>query len=77
MLNALIKFNSYKLNGVKLISTIHDEIILECENTPEDVGMAISKLCEAMIMGYQDVFPKGLTNKLVNIGHGPNWAEAK
>ena len=38
---------------------------------------AISKLCEAMIMGYQDVFPKGLTNKLVNIGHGPNWAEAK
>lgn len=61
--------------GFRLLNTVHDEVVLEIEeNSSEEISAVVEK---TMINAYLSVFPKGTTNKLVNIGVGKNWAEAK
>ncbi len=58
-----------------LLNTVHDEVVLEIEENSEN---EISKVVEeSMVNAYLSVFPNGITNKLVGIGCGINWAEAK
>lgn len=60
---------------VKLVGTVHDEILLECESQYKEVAGTVLKTC--MIEGYLDVFPEGITRDLVEAGAGKNWADAK
>ena len=72
MLHALVRLDN---QGLRLLNTVHDEVIIEVEQGEEE---AISNLVRhEMTQAYLDVFPNGITNKLVSINHGSNWAEAK
>jgi len=59
----------------QIINCIHDEIILESN---DDYVETASKILEkGMVQGFIDVFPKATTKKLVEVGIGQNWVEAK
>lgn len=76
MLSALCHCQKlFKDTSAKLISTVHDEILIECDrNSASLVGFGLR---EAMTRGYLDVFPNGITRDLVEVGAGRSWAEAK
>lgn len=78
MLHALIQLEKQRLlPEYRIINTVHDEIIVECEDN-ETIISDVSTIVEmAMTKGYQKLFPNGLTRGLVKVGHGINWAEAK
>ena len=72
-----LKHIGEKLNWEKaqIINCIHDEIIIESDDDyVEEAGKILE---EGMIQGFLDVFPKGCTRDLVEVGTGKNWAEAK
>jgi DNA polymerase-1 len=59
----------------QIINCIHDEIIIESN---DDYVETASKILEkGMVQGFLDVFPKATTKKLVEVGNGKNWVEAK
>lgn len=58
-----------------LVNCVHDEILCECpaENA-EEVARTLRECMEAAM---RDVFPTASLTKLVDVGVGPNWADAK
>ena len=76
LLHALVDLEKKSRHfGFKLLNTVHDEVVLEVEeNSEKDVAKIVE---DSMIGAYLAVFPKGVTNKLVSLGVGKNWAEAK
>lgn len=61
--------------GVKLVNCVHDEVLIECVETyVKEVAALVN---ESMVSGFLQVFPNGITNKLVAVSWGKNWAEAK
>lgn len=71
---ALIYFRKLKPDGCKLISTIHDEIIVECDQQNPEYKKLLE---ECMIKGFKDVFPEAPINGLVEAQFGLNWAACK
>lgn len=61
----------------KLVHQVHDELGAFIPNTPQDIEHAEHVLRSEMISGFQDMFPEGIINNLVDIKYGNNWAEAK
>ena len=59
----------------QIINCIHDEIIIESNDDYVDKAQDI--LQKGMVQGFLDVFPKATTKKLVEVGVGKNWVEAK
>ncbi len=77
MLHALCRlkdtFDGYP--GIKVVNCVHDEILVEVPlGYEEDVKRMIEK---EMTLAYLDVFPSGITNKLVDAHVGKTWAESK
>lgn len=74
MLYALIRLKQALAgSAAKLVNCVHDEILIEAP-----LGMDLKPIItECMTDAYTDVFPNGITNGLVGVGSGPNWAEAK
>ena len=60
---------------IKLILSVHDEIILEVDHGYDDD--AVTLLEDKMVEAYQDLFPRGVTNKLVEVKQGATWADTK
>jgi len=57
----------------KIILCVHDEVILEV--TEQDADAAGEALELAMVKGFQDIFPDGPVNGLVNLKRGNTWAD--
>lgn len=57
----------------RLVATIHDALIDEASSRDADDCLTI--MTEDMIAGYLDMFPEAPTDRLVEGGIGPNWAE--
>lgn len=77
MMSALVHLE-HSLNGmeeIKLVNCVHDEIVLEVEESWTEEAKALVENC--MVQGYLDVFPHGITNGLVEAKVGHTWAEAK
>lgn len=77
MLYALIKLHDY-LNQTgwgKLVNVIHDEVVVEA--LPEKKDKVAEMIEVSMRDGFLEVFPKGVTRGIVEVGCGPNWGEAK
>lgn len=65
-----------KLLGIgKLINCVHDDILIEAPK--ENIEQVTKVTVDSMTKGFLDVFPGAVTNKLVKVGVGNNWAEAK
>lgn len=71
---ALIKFRKLHPKTAKIVSTIHDEIIVECESA-DPVFKDLLEKC--MIDGFTEVFPDAPINNLVDLHFGLNWNDAK
>lgn len=63
-------------SGVKILNTVHDEIILECPKPLADYSAKVLK--DSMVAGMAKIFPEtpGLQN-LVEVNSGLSWAAAK
>lgn len=68
-------FDRFKGTKTHLVSTVHDEVIVECEI--DDISETKKTVAECMIAGFLDVFPNGITRDLVEAKHGRTWGEAK
>lgn len=77
MLLALVKANrSFKGLPVRLLMSVHDEIVLEC--LPEYVSAVKGNLIAAMRDAYEELVPNPRTMRgLVSPTHGVNWSAAK
>jgi DNA polymerase-1 len=61
--------------NVTPVSTVHDEILVECDaDAAEQVGALLADL---MVEAFRDVLPNGPTRFLAVPGAGPTWAAAK
>lgn len=59
----------------RLLSSVHDEIIVECL---EVEAPAVASMVEtSMIQGFLEIFPTGITRGLVEAHYGRTWADAK
>jgi DNA polymerase-1 len=62
------------LDGL-LVNCVHDEVLVEC---PESTATGVEAvLVDCMKRGMQHVFPAASLKGLVEVGHGPTWADAK
>lgn len=77
MLRSLCMLKEMISPNMRLINTVHDEIIIECPDTDDAKQEAYISLNTAMQRGFLSVFPNGITRNLVQVSHGGNWAEAK
>jgi DNA polymerase I-like protein with 3'-5' exonuclease and polymerase domains len=59
----------------QLVNAVHDELVLDC--AAADAEPAAQALTQAMVDGFQGVFPDGPTLGLVDAHQGPTWAAAK
>lgn len=75
MLYALVYLQNHISDGAKLLNCVHDEIIVECE--PEEAEDMKGWIQEAMIHGFNEVFPKGITRGICEVGMGKNWGEQR
>lgn len=78
MLHALIYLDEYiRDSGIdmQLVNCVHDEILCECDPEEQELGKELIAL--AMVEGFKAVFPDGITNGLVEVNSGINWADAK
>lgn len=58
-----------------LVNCVHDELLVECPE--ENVEAVAEALRGCMERGMSNVFPKATRKGLVEVGHGPNWGDAK
>ena len=77
MLYALIKLNDTLPSNIGIVNCVHDEVLLECPDTPLAIHNASVCLESAMKQGFLAVFPNGITNKITEAHSGKNWNEAK
>ncbi len=76
LLHALARVTeALKPLDARLVSTVHDEIVLTCHEKDADKAEAMLKDC--MTQAYLEMFPGAPTTGLVECGRGKNWAEAK
>lgn len=71
---ALINFRKEIPKTAKIVSTIHDEIIIESEDTDPNTKALLE---DCMRRGFSRVFPGAPTNNLVDAHYGKDWVEAK
>ena len=64
-------------NTVHIVSCIHDELILEIDDSEKIVASAKQLLKESMISGMLQVFPTATLRDLVDVKVGSSWAELK
>ena len=57
-----------------LVASIHDELIVECDEQCADEVMVL--LEEAMVYGFTQIFPEAPTNGLVEARKAKSWAKA-
>jgi DNA polymerase-1 len=75
MFCAMNHFWKKNLPGVKMLLTVHDEVVLECD---EDVTEnACLELVDSMTAGMLEVYPGACTKGLAEAFSGSNWHEAK
>lgn len=72
MLHALVRMDNI---GLRLVNCEHDAVLVEVEPGRETFMGKVVEDC--MIKGFLDVFPNGVTNKLVECKAGNNWAQCK
>lgn len=76
LLALLYSAKAFEGTSAKLLASVHDEIVLECD--PVDVEWAEKTLADSMTKAYLEILPSGRTvRNLVKPTHGINWAEAK
>lgn len=76
MLSALVRLEkTCRKKGWELLNTVHDEVVIEVTEGAEKYASDLVNI--DMECAYREVFPNGIINKLVGIGSGKNWAEAK
>lgn len=78
MLSALIRLQSYidhQIPDAKLVNCVHDEILVEC--SVEQAKDVADGIVFAMVEGFKDVFPQGITNGLTDVKDGTSWGECK
>jgi DNA polymerase I-like protein with 3'-5' exonuclease and polymerase domains len=61
----------------RLITSVHDEIMVETFDNSFDIARVKNTLQQCMINGFLDIFPHGITRGLVEAKSGSNWADAK
>lgn len=76
MIKMYQKCKEYPQYGIKVVNTIHDEVLLECPKEYKEQTAEL--LVKSMKWGMKQLFPDatGIKN-LTEAGHGKNWAEAK
>jgi DNA polymerase-1 len=62
-----------KAEGVKAIAVVHDELILECDESLADEAKVM--LEEAMTQGFLDIYPNADTTDLVDASIAIYWGE--
>lgn len=72
---ALLPMLDVHCSSAKLVNCVHDEVMVECK--PESVQVVIDCIEQAMINGFREVFPGGITRGIAEVKSGANWAEAK
>jgi len=79
MLIALYElYTTFKDTKVKLLNTIHDEVLLEVPSQDKNLISVVQLgLEECMIDGFTAVFPNGVINGLVKSDYGNTWQDAK
>lgn len=77
MLHALCFLHEELPSNWKLTNTVHDEILLSVPDDEGEIKAGKECLNELMTKAFTAVFPKGITRKLVEVGVGNSWAEAK
>jgi len=63
----------YELDAF-LVASVHDELIVECDEQCADEVMVL--LEEAMVYGFNKIFPEAPTNGLVEARKAKSWAKA-
>lgn len=77
MLRSLVRLNGVLSGRSFLCNTVHDEIMIETDDTSESVAEVKFLLNDCMTKGFQDIFPNGvMSDNLVEVKSGSNWAEA-
>lgn len=71
---ALIRLRERLPDNCHIVSTVHDEILIECPKPEPRLKILLE---ECMTYGFSKVFPNGVTNKLVDAHFGKSWAAAK
>lgn len=75
-LHALVRLEkTCRKKGWRLLNTVHDEVVIEVSEGAEKYAADLVNI--DMEFAYKEVFPKGIVNKLVGIGFGKTWADAK
>ncbi len=69
--------NAVKSTQAKLVSNVHDEIILQVPDTEDYKKWGHHVLSESMRLGFLDVFPNGITRGISETKIGKTWGEAK
>jgi len=80
MLYAMVglhKAYQQELPCATIVSVIHDELLIEVENTKKSVEKASELLKREMQNAMKRVFPQATLRDLVEVGTGQTWAEAK
>lgn len=79
MLSALcILYDIIRDTRVKLINTVHDEVLVQVPSEHVDDIMAVdAAIKDSMVEGFLEVFPNGITNNIVESNYGKSWQEAK
>ena len=76
--HSLIKVHkTIKDTQAKLVSNVHDEIILQVPDTDDYKKWGHHVLSESMRLGFLDVFPNGITRGISETKIGKTWGEAK
>lgn len=61
----------------KLVSSVHDEVLIECSDNKTEVKNTIQAVEEAMNGAFEYIFPKASSLKVAAAHAGRNWLEAK
>lgn len=78
LLSSLNRLNNSLDTSDRLINTVHDEINIETDDTPEDIARVTALMHSCMQDGFKDIFPNGIvTPKIVEVKSGYNWAQCK
>jgi DNA polymerase-1 len=69
----LLDLELYQPERARLVATIHDAMMDEA--AVEDAADVAAAMAADMTQAYLDVFPDAPTDRLLEGGHGPSWAE--
>lgn len=75
LISLIFMSKDFKETTAKLVSCVHDEVIVECH--PKDADITKETIAFCMESGFLTLFPKGITRGLVEVNIGKSWNEAK